>query len=300
LDENDRIDEDLEALREELARVKVEVSSEQEESEKLIAEVSSKKSQVMELNQKQAVLNGVIKDKKNRNNTLSNEISELKRQVLAADEDAKHWQTQIVKSPEKVKTALKDLEHQLEREKAEFVSQEKKSSMLEMRLQAIQKIEGDLAKCLKLLQEASNVTSKMQTIKARIKDQKKEHEDAEQEKREHIAQKEHIDALIDNVKNGIERQDQFHIPKIKKVEEALLTQRDVLRQTDDLQVSVNSHIHQNEMEAKDLAARQERLIREFDMEMARMKETYEQLEGDIVRYHQKLQALVTGAVQPGH
>ena len=90
---------------------------------------------------------------------------------MAADEDAKHWQAQIVKSPEKVKTALKDLEQQLDREKAEFNSQEKyvvlsatvfedshlifsffrKYNMLDLRMQAIQKIETDLEKCNHIL-----------------------------------------------------------------------------------------------------------------------------------------------------
>lgn len=74
MDENDRIDEELEHLREELAHVRAEVNSEQEESEALIAEVSAKKALVMELNQKQAILTGVIKDKKSRNHAIANEI----------------------------------------------------------------------------------------------------------------------------------------------------------------------------------------------------------------------------------
>lgn len=137
------------------------------------------------------------------------------------------------------------------------------------------------------------MTGKIQTLKQRIKDQKKEIEDAELEKRELYNQREHIDVLIENVHNSIERQDQFHIPKIKKVEEAIVKYKDELRQTDDLQVSVNAHIHQNEMEAKELELRQERLTREFNIEMESMKETYAKLEGDIRKYHQKLLSLVS-------
>ena len=71
---------------------------------------------------------------------------------------------------------------------------------------------------MKLLQEATAVTTKMQTIKARIKDQKMELEDSEHEKRNKLAELEHHQALIENVRSGIDRQDQFHLPKIRKVQ----------------------------------------------------------------------------------
>lgn len=113
---------------------------------------------------------------------------------------------------------------------------------------------------LKLLNEAHNVATKIQTIKNRIKEQKAEIEDTEQARRKALADKESGDALIANVKISIERQDQFHIPKIKKVEESLATLREHARQMDEYQAIINAHIHQNEMRIKDLLARQERSV----------------------------------------
>lgn len=78
-----------------------------------------------------------------------------------------------------------------------------------------------------------------------------------------LADKESGDALIANVKISIERQDQFHIPKIKKVEESLTTLREHARQMDEYQAMINAHIHQNEMKIKDLLARQERSVRTY-------------------------------------
>lgn len=106
-------------------RGRAEVASEQEESEHLLAEVAAKKTQVMDLNQKQAMLSAVIKDKKARNHAMSKELDELKSALNAAEEDASVLRGQIVKSPEKTKRALKDMEHQLEVEKSEFASLEK-------------------------------------------------------------------------------------------------------------------------------------------------------------------------------
>lgn len=158
----------------------------------MLAEVAAKKTQVMDLNQKQAMLNAVIKDKKARNHAISKELvryalvpcfalhcdcpairgeclltrsqEELKSALNAAEEDASVLRGQIVKSPEKTKRALKDMEHQLEVERTEFASLEKcafstdlieihiddfarKQQHLQQRKFALDKIENDLGKC---------------------------------------------------------------------------------------------------------------------------------------------------------
>jgi len=254
----------------------------------------------MDLNQKQAVLNGIIKDKKARNQTTANEVTELKKSILLAEEDANHLKVQIVKSPEKVKQTIRDMEGQLDKEKSDFALLDKKHTALDNRMSAIKKIAGELAKCVRLLEEAQAVTEKSNNIKQRIKEQKKELEDEEQAKREIIGQREHIEKLIENVKIGIDRQEQFHIPKIRKVDEAISRARDELRQAEEMTVAVNARVHQNEIEMKQLEVERERMIRDFDMEMARMRETYEQLEATLVAYAERLSTLILPPQQPAH
>src|SRR5690606_15659420 len=99
---------------------------------------------------------------------------------------------------------------------------------------------------------------------------------------------------------------------MKKVDEALMKARDELRSMEDLSKSVTSRVHQNEMEMKQLEIAKARMIRKSvhslsfetflvqclltfrssDTEMARMQETYQQLEATLVTFSSRLASLI--------
>lgn len=82
-------------------------------------------------------------------------------------------------------------------------------------MQALKKIAGEMDKCVKLLDEATAVTDKFNGIKQKMKEQKKELEDVDQLKRELLDRKEHLNKLIQNVRDGLSRLEQTHEPRIK-------------------------------------------------------------------------------------
>lgn len=79
------------------------------------------------------------------------------------------------------------------------------------------------------------------------------------------------------------------------LDDTLLKAREELRQTEEMQVSVSTRVHQNDLEVKQIEVAKDRMKRQFDTEMARMKETYEQLEAALRQYQTRLVSLIGAA-----
>jgi len=233
-----------------------------------------------------------MQNKKARNNELKQANSKLDGEIEIKRNDVDHLKAQIVRSPEKIKRQMVEIEEAFEKEKTLLANLERQLLKDENKSQVTAKIASDLNLCVTLLKESQAVTEATLNKKQEIKKLKLEHNQFEQQMRDLNAREEQLGRIIQSSEESKKRQEALLIPKIEKSREELTKALSVRQEVEASKLEAISVLNANETATKEILLKKEQTKVEFEQEISEMQEVYDLLMTDLVSYQQRLHALI--------
>jgi chromosome segregation ATPase len=148
------------------------VLGEEPESQALQREIQSIEQVLCDLNNTQAALVSDIHDTKEASKEIARKYEEVRKATELARRENEKLKSRIIRSPEKVKKHIAEMSVTLSKERQSLKDTERKQGEVQIRLQAIGKINKDIDKCIKILEEINIEQGKNKQEKKKIKEQK--------------------------------------------------------------------------------------------------------------------------------
>eukprot|EP00741_Cyanophora_paradoxa_P003448 tig00000704_g3349.t1 len=165
-----RLDQENNDLETQISKIKAARAAEEPQIDGLRKETQAMETEIHSLNREQAVLNGELKTLKQATAELAEKISNSKFAIVNTKQETSKMRSQIVQSPQRFKKTLEDMTNTLDSERTATAEADKRARDLQARLEALAKIEKDVAKCMKLLGTSEEEMGKWRRVAAEVKE----------------------------------------------------------------------------------------------------------------------------------
>jgi len=197
-----------------------------------------------------------------------------------------------VRSPEKVKKRMAEVESSLDKERKALLELEKQAVKSEAQLQYIVAIEAEVNSCLSLLRESVQVIEETSSKEHTIKKQRLEYCQFEQQIRDLSARDDYLSRLKQNNEEAQARQEVYFLPKIEKAKKKIAEISQERLASEKIKLELTSAMTIEEKKTKTCVLEREKIKREYDFEYASMQEASRALNQDLNTYTQQLKLLL--------
>jgi kinetochore protein Nuf2 len=180
------------ALQATLAELQAAAAAEVPEVAAVEAETAAVFAENQSLNKAQSALGGEVRALKQQANALTDEASQLRYKLSQARGAGEDLRAQIVQSPHKLQAQLEEISAAVERERGALLDAERRSRDLAQRLDAVSKVERDVAKAEAVMGEAEAEVARKKEVSRRVKALRAEVAAAEHEAGQLEAQHQHL------------------------------------------------------------------------------------------------------------
>ncbi len=163
------MEEENAELTAQLRKLRALLEKDEPEVEVLTKEAKAKQAELASLNSEQASLRSDLEEIKRRCKDLEDERKSTEFRLFTARQEAQRTRSQIVQSPEKLKRNIAQLNTDLEAEKSHLGSLERQQLDLRTRADAVVRVDKDVTKVVKSLEECEAERAKKKAFKAERK-----------------------------------------------------------------------------------------------------------------------------------
>uniref|UniRef100_A0A7S3A1N2 Kinetochore protein NUF2 n=1 Tax=Rhodosorus marinus TaxID=101924 RepID=A0A7S3A1N2_9RHOD len=276
------------SLKAEIDLYNKKVEAERPQSEALEKKTSSLASELQELHEKQSKLQADIRKLKAEASELAEKAASLKVKVLHEEQEVGRYESMVVSSPERVRKEIEDQQEQLEYDREQIVSMERRTRELQNRVSGLQVCETDVRMGTTVMEECEREMDRSKVQLQLVRDRKQAISIAESELRR-----------LENQESYLKRQVQSSEERISRIQKQISDRElEVQASYEKLQndrvvaererTAVESRIAQNEKLVSQTSDKKAKLGSEFEAEIESSTEAYRKLEDQVVKYHRQL------------
>ena len=288
LEQKQRLITEQQQLKEKIQRLKSQQLKDIAEAVDIEAENEGLSNEIKELNQKQSKMKYESGKVKEQSKTVQGHIQATKFKILGAREECDQIRSQIINSPEKIKSQLKAMEFKVERLQKESMKQSN----------ALNETEGQLLQANKLKKEMERILTIMEQVEVSINDFKAARHDrqnAEKEIEKNGSEGRELEAMVKRYDRQVTalKDKVVKMQKDRRTKEAAAKQclTDAQNEYEELlqnRTTSNKEKDRLTNEIDMVRNDMETLKMEFENEKERVTTTYKKLENSVSAYHDRL------------
>ncbi|GAQ80464.1 hypothetical protein KFL_000540390 [Klebsormidium nitens] len=288
LERKQQLEEENLQLTSELKRIEAERAADRPAVEELERETSGLQVTIVALNKEQAALNKENHRLKQQANELADQLASEKFALLEAHQERAELRGKIVESPEKLQRTLEELGAAVERERAAIGEAERRARDLQAKLECCGKVEREVMKTVKLMEEAEAEIAKYKTVSRDAKAAKakiKANEDTAWE--------------LDRVLQHLQRQHQSAMERLQRLEQqgalkreaavaALEEARALKAEAEAEHKETMAKLTERQTQTREVQAKIADVRSAHEQEIALLTAKYDSLQGQVHKYHDAL------------
>ncbi len=260
----------------------------------LTEECSQLEKQVHDLNVTQANLHVQIAKKKQQSKDTVHAIETLKNQIANCEADITTIRNAIVENPAALKAAIRDMTCSIESEQRNTAKIEEESQGLDRKVKVLTELQRDAREAVQLLRECSEEEKRAKNFETEIKELRSAMETLDSALQQRESEREQLEkqlkSLVDKTSRVKKQQKKRENEAERDLEKANAERS---KAESELQQNENK-IDENRRKAEWMELKLASMQKEHATEMSKMKDVYTQLVGQVNTYHSDLrQALAT-------
>ena len=203
-----------EELKAALKKIEDQQAAEEEQVLAITRESAGLESAIDSMNNEQAALTDEVKKMKLTASDIADDAARLHSKLMDVESEANCLRGQIVQSPEKMKRALEELDVALVAERSSAQEAESRQRGLQTRLDCMNKVEKDVAKCIQLMDEAESTIGKKKEVSHAIKALDSQSQESEEASWTLNAEHQHLERQFQIAASRLQRlEDQVSLKK---------------------------------------------------------------------------------------
>jgi len=290
--EKQQATEELQRLQHEAAQLRVARANEEPQIKELETEAVALSTQIDELNKTQLNLTNSSHELKQQALQFSEMLSQVKFELLSLRQEIQRLKSQIIPDPEKAKRQLKDMTATWEQERAHVEDIERKTNDARSRVEGLAKLQKELIRTQKLLEESDAERARLKELTHSIKDTKGKIALSDQKAHEVDLHQQQLLQQITSMQEKMHRLQKRHQAKREQAQQALEEARQERQRIDAEKDENRIKLEQNDQQIRLLQAKAMELQREQEQEMSLLKAGFDGLETQVRDYHQQLETAV--------
>ncbi|DBA98352.1 hypothetical protein WJX82_002463 [Trebouxia sp. C0006] len=298
LEETAELEELNMRLTAEVSKLEAERAAEEPAVSQLEAETQQVFQENQQLNKQSTLLNNDVRTLKQQNNALADEASSAKFKLVDAQQEQLKLKGQIVESPERLQARLEELAGGVEKERALVTDAERRSRDLQARMDTIAKVEKEVVKAIRQMEEVEVEVKKKKEVSSRVKQLRKQVSANQAELQELEATEQHLkrqQASLTDRLSRLENQSALKREAAVSAVEEQLKEREAINAEN---AAARAKIAENEAMMRTLRERMKELQNNHDAQVSIVLEKYQSLRRQVQQYHELLEAAI--APNPGN
>lgn len=162
------LEQENKSLAETLHTAKLQRAQEEPAIQQAESEIATLTNEVTQLHKEQLNVQKEFQQLKTQATELSEKINNHKDNLMSIRQTSTKLASQIVENPEKLKQSLLDLDTQLTTEREIVAASEKNSRDLQLKIDSLSQVEGDIDKSLSLMEENDVEMRKLQAAREKV------------------------------------------------------------------------------------------------------------------------------------
>eukprot|EP00164_Ancoracysta_twista_P005929 GFYU01008161.1.p1 GENE.GFYU01008161.1~~GFYU01008161.1.p1 ORF type:complete len:442 (+),score=188.44 GFYU01008161.1:63-1388(+) len=286
---NEEVQSNLRAMQAQLKKEQPEVDALEAESQALVKELKS-------LHNLQNTIQEDVKGLKTNTAQVSDKIANDKFEIMTTKQDCEKMRSMIVQSPERLRKTISNLGDSLSHEKSAFAEAEKKQRELHSKLEALGKLEKDLTKATKGVDEVEVEMGKYKKLSKEAKGVQQAIENTASMIEELENKTQHLQRQVNSAEDKLGRTQKQRGMKEEAADvavEAAMKQKEI---SDRDRQEVVNQTQANLQKASDIEQKTALLREGHESEVQGMWKLYEGLESQVKMYHQQLMEVMQNPV----
>ncbi|DBA85310.1 hypothetical protein WJX79_007297 [Trebouxia sp. C0005] len=290
LEETAELEELNMRLTAEVSKLEAERAAEEPAVSQLEAETQQVYQENQQLNKQSTLLNNDVRTLKQQNNALADEASSAKFKLVDAQQEQLKLKGQIVESPERLQARLEELAGGVEKERALVTDAERRSRDLQARMDTIAKVEKEVVKAIRQMEEVEIEVKKKKEVSSRVKQLRKQVNANQAELQQLEATEQHLKRQQASLTDRLSRLDNQSALKreaaVSAVEEQL-KEREAIEAEN---AAARAKTAENEAMMRTLRERMKEVQSNHDAQVSIVLEKYQSLRQQVQQYHELLEA----------
>ncbi|KAK9821512.1 hypothetical protein WJX74_005779 [Apatococcus lobatus] len=264
-------------------------SDEEPDVAMLEADAAKGYSHNQQLNKQQVALSNEVKALRNQIASISEQSGAERLKLLDARQEADRLSGLIVESPEKLQQMVEEVAAAVEKERSLISDADRRSRDCSSRADAVAKVEKDLGKAMKQLEELEAEVARKKEVSRRVKDLRRQIAVGESDCQAQAATQQHLTRQQAALHDRLHRLDQQ--AAVKK-EAAALAVEEQVREKEAVEAenaAAQAKIAENEAMMRTLQERVRELQSNHDAEVSSIMAKYRSLREQMAEYHMQLE-----------
>jgi chromosome segregation ATPase len=288
VEEKQRVELELQELQSQLKLLRSKEDAETPIRVQLEADIANLVVEITALNKEQATLQSDIRSLKNHNNECADKLNTLKFQMMNLRQEIAKLNSQIVHSPEKTKKMIEDMKVSLGKEKELLMEVEQRGEDLQERAEILAKVEKEVTRNTKLLDECEQERSRSKAQRKNLKSSKTTLMEKENLLRELNSNDQIVKRQVQAMQDKVERLAKLEEDKTSAAEEAIAEAHKDRMDAERKRAATQGSVDKNTLSVHQIQQRMEALKRQHEAEMEVMRSKYDQLEQQVRTYHKNM------------
>ncbi|KAK9864138.1 hypothetical protein WJX84_002045 [Apatococcus fuscideae] len=264
-------------------------SDEEPEVAMLEADAAKAYSHNQQLNKQQVALSNEVKALRNQIASISEQSGEERLKLLDARQEADRLSGLIVESPEKLQQMVEEVAAAVERERSLISDADRRSRDCSSRADAVAKVERDLGKVTKQLQELEEQVGRKKEVSRRVKDLRRQIAAGDAECQALAATQQHLTRQQAALHDRLSRLDQQALLKKEAAASAVEEQLREKEAVEAENAAALAKIAENESMMRTLKERLREMQSNHDAEVNAIMAKYRSLREQMAEYHMQLE-----------
>eukprot|EP00742_Colponemidia_sp_Colp-10_P006056 GILJ01006481.1.p1 GENE.GILJ01006481.1~~GILJ01006481.1.p1 ORF type:complete len:504 (+),score=106.93 GILJ01006481.1:73-1512(+) len=281
MEENARLSNELAALRAQREAEMPAIVQATKENDALVSEIEK-------LNHDQVGVKGECAELKDNINRLDDKLNNDKFLIVNVKQDIATIRSQIVQSPQKLTKMLQDLADTIEADKESMSDIDRKGRELQNRFDVYCKIEKDVAKCVRLMEECETEMAKSKKVYGSSKELKANIDKMQEQLRDMVLQEQNLNRNLKSGADKLSRLQHSRELKEKVAQEAVdaaVHERVRLAQ----QIGTDrSKAEETEAVCRDIHDKMDALRTQHELELTMLDQEHSRLCQQVIAYHRTL------------
>jgi len=275
-------------LRAELDKLKAAREKELPEIQAAETQIDAYAEEMSNLNQQQSTLQNELRELKTANTEISDKLAEEKFAVLNETQEICRLQSQVVRSPERVKKEIEEMQETLDTEKENLKSMRNHSRQLSQRADGIEKCELELQRLLKLMADCETEMQQAKAIKEAIIDHNAQISEKQGELQKLAQAHTHCVRQAKSVEDRLLRVKKQASDRRAESQAAQEEMQAELQMVEQEREAVNKRVLSNEEMEAHTKRKIEEMTAAHNQELDELRAKYSALEKSVVEYHRQL------------
>mmetsp|Transcript_13553 Transcript_13553/g.42661 ORF Transcript_13553/g.42661 Transcript_13553/m.42661 type:complete len:458 (-) Transcript_13553:74-1447(-) len=289
------LEAEVRALAQKLTAAKSNSSRDRERVAEEEKAVQSLQERLVAANKTQAALQTDIRRVKAADAEMSKTSSELKQRLAGARNELTRMQAQVVSSPDKVRSMIAELEHQVAAERAAIRTGQETSLGLQERLNNLATVEKEVDRCVEVAEAIVTEAARADRLAGEVEGYATAVAAQRASLRELADALERAQYALQSTEEKAARAKATHATRKQEVAEELAAARARKMEGEAARSNASTLIAQRTATARQTAARTEAARRKHAAEMAAMREKLGQLHDSVLGYHGQVGAALAQA-----